>query len=164
MIHLAKKEITKEEKAMIEQVINLLKEHPIVEEMFNKYKMSIDDINDIPIDFEVMDVSAKAKEGNITLNKNLLEDNNLIEDLHYIVHELVHVLQFHAGRLENMKHYDDDHYLDNPFEIEAFKEQVKFINKYKDSKAAEDYLSQLLNFHGYKGSERAKKLNQLKGE
>ena len=162
MIHLAKK-IKTEESEVLEQVINLLKEHPSVKTLFEKYKTPIKKIEDIDISFDDMDVSAKSKEGKITLNKNLLEGNNLVAALHYIVHELVHVLQYHSGDLKDMKHYDDDHYLNNPYEIEAFKEQIRFIKKYKDQKAADEYTDQLLDFHGYKGNEKKKKLEQLMG-
>lgn len=162
MIRLAKTNKT-EESDMLEQIINLLKEHPVVKRLFVKYKASIDDIDDIEINFEKMDVSAKSKEGKITLNRNLLEGNNIIDALHYIIHELVHVLQFRSGDLRDMKHYDDEHYLNNPFEIEAFKEQIKFIRKYKDLKSAREYVDQLLDFHGYKGNEKTKKFDQLMG-
>lgn len=163
MIKFGKDNHKDDEKAMIEQVINLLKEHPQVRALFDKYGMPIANINDIQITFEKMDVSAKAKDGKIMLNSNLIEDGNLIEDLHYIIHELTHVLQQKSGKADDVRNNEikNNHYLDNPLEIEAFKEQIAFINKYKSPKEAADYLKQLLDFHGYEGEQRKKKVQQL---
>ena len=153
----------KKQKELIEQVINLLKEHHIVDDLFKKFDIDPESIHNITIDFDDIDVSAKAKKDKIVLNNRFLEDGNIIDDLHYIVHELVHVLQYLTGYVEKAKNLDFDHYLDNPLELQAFKEQIRFIRDYKGEKAAEKYLKDLLDFHEIKGKDRKNKETFLAG-
>lgn len=154
---------TKEEAEMVEQIVKLLKEHPNVKELFEHYNIPLDDIENIPIEFADMDVSAKTKDGKITINKALVEDKNFIEDLHYIVHEMVHVLQQKVGKNKEYGDLSCVKYLDNPLEIEAFKQQISFIEKYKSLADADEYLDKLLNFHELDGTERKRKRNELRG-
>jgi len=147
----------------ISYLINLLKEHPQVKLIFSRYKMPLDLIHEIPIDFKELDVSAKAKDGKIFLNKKLIADGNFVDDLHYIVHELVHVLQQHTGAVNDYGDLSRYDYLDNPLEIEAFNEQIKFISAYKSPEEAEEYLQNLLDFHKFEGFKRKNKELELRG-
>lgn len=161
MIPLTAKKHKKEEE-LLEQVVNLLKEHPIVLRLFDKFGVDIDHIHEIPIEFTDLDVSAKAKNGKIYLNKAFLEDGNIVDDLHYLIHEITHILQNHTGNVHEHGG-NGDHYLDDPAEIEAFKEQIRFIEDYKGDNEANQYVNDLLDFHEFKGNERDKKHRQLRG-
>lgn len=163
MIPLSAKKKELDEEEMLEQIINLLKEHPVVQELFDRFKMDIDFIHEIPICFEELDVSAKAKKGKVYLSDVFLEDGNIIDDVHYIVHELTHVLQQITGNVNEKGSRQSDHYLDDPAEIEAFKNQIKFIGEYKGEEEAEQYLEDLLDFHEFEGKARDGKKKQLQG-
>ena len=148
----------------LEYIVNLLKEHPQVKSLFLRFNMPIEMIHKIPIEFDELDVSAKAKKGKIILNEKLAEDGHFIDDLHYIVHELVHVLQQYTGTVNDHGDLDQYDYLDNPLEMEAFIEQIKFIEAYKDADEATEYLEGLLDFHKLKGPQRKLKERELRGE
>ena len=109
-------------------------------------------------------MSAKANKDSIVVNKKFLDDGNLVDDLHYIVHELVHVLQYLTGLIDKAKDYSFKHYLDNPLELQAFREQIRFIKEYKNQKESDTYLKELLDFHDITGKERATKERILKDE
>lgn len=148
---------------LIEQVINLLKNHENVKALFNKFEIDIEYIEKVSITFDDIDVSAKAKGNKIVISSRFLEDGNIVDDLHYIVHELVHVLQFLTGLTEKIKKYKFKNYLSNPLELQAFSEQIKFIREYKDDDEAEAYLKQLLDFHEVSGAGRDVKERLLRG-
>lgn len=152
---MANKKIEKTE--LIEQVINLLKEQPVVKTMFDRFEIDPEYIHKIQIKFGPIDVSAKATREGITINEKFLEDGNVVDDLHYIVHELVHALQYLAGYVDKVKVLKFEHYLDNPLELQAFREQIRFIKDYKGQEQADEYLNDLLDFHGIDGEERAGK-------
>jgi len=148
-----------EEDDMLEQIVNLLKEHPVVLALFDKFSTDIEHIHDIPMEFADLETSAKAKKGRLYFNKAFLEDGNFIDDIHYMVHELVHALQQKNGRVHERR--TGDHYLDDPAEIEAFKHQVEFIDAYKDGREAERYVDDLLKFHEFDGVEKDNKKKEL---
>lgn len=152
----------KKDQEMLDRVVNLLKEHSIVKEIFDKFNANIDAINEIPITFDKIDSSAKARNGEIILNENLKE-GDFTEDLHYIVHELTHVLQQRNGLTKNTNLKFIKHYLDNPLEVEAFKYQIKFIEDYKGKEEADKYLENLLDYHEYSGKDREDKEKELLG-
>lgn len=149
---------------LIEQVINLLKEHGLVQNLFRKFDIDPEYIHRVEIKFGDIGVSAKANKDGIVINKKFLEDGNLVDDLHYIVHELVHVLQYLTGFVDKAKEYKFKHYLDNPLELQAFKEQIRFIREYKNKEESDKYLKQLLDFHEIDGKERAAKERILRDD
>lgn len=160
-----KKDLKEREKdEMLEQIVNLLKQHPVVGQIFDRFDIDLEFIHEIPISFDDLDVSAKAKGGKIYINDGFLEDGNFIDDIHYIVHELTHVLQQITGNVHERGEPGEDHYLDDPAEMEAFKEQIKFIDDYKGEGEADQYVDDLLDFHEFKGKKRTKKRRQLRGE
>jgi hypothetical protein len=149
---------------LVEQVINLLKEHEIVQGLFKKFDIDPEYIHKVKITFGDIGVSAKANKDGIVINKKFLEDGNLVDDLHYIVHEMVHVLQYLTGFVDKAKKYNFKHYLDNPLELQAFKEQIRFIREYKNKEESEKYLKELLDFHEITGKERAAKERILRDD
>lgn len=154
----------KKQEDLIEQVINLLKEHELVRRLFRKFDIDPEYIHKIKINFGDTGVSAKANKDSIVVNKKFLEDGNLVDDLHYIVHELVHVLQYLTGFVDKAKGCSFKHYLDNPLELQAFREQIRFIKEYKNQEEADTYLKELLDFHDITGKERAKKEHILRDD
>lgn len=142
------------QKDLVEQVINLLSEHQLVQNLFRKFDIDPEYIHNIKIEFGDIGVSAKANRNGIVVNKKFLEDGNIVDDLHYIVHELVHALQYMTGIVDKVKGLNFKHYLDNPLELQAFREQIKFIKEYKNQKEADKYLEQLLDFHEINGKQR----------
>lgn len=147
----------------IHQLLSLLREHPQVRELFARFGVPLSKLDEIPIKFKKLEVSAKAKDGQIFLNENLLENGDLLNHAHYLYHELVHVLQQITGSVDDKAESEAPTYLDRPSEIEAFREQIRFISKYKNPEEAEKYLKELLDFHELKGSERDLKKKQLEG-
>jgi hypothetical protein len=154
----------KKQEELVEQVINLLKEHELVERLFKKFDIDPEYIHKIKIEFGDIGVSAKANKDSIVINKKFLEDGNIVDDLHYLVHELVHVLQYLTGFVDKAKDYKFKHYLDNPLELQAFREQIRFIKEYKNQEEADIYLKELLDFHDIIGKERAEKERILRDE
>lgn len=147
----------------IKELLNLLREHPQVRALFARFKVPISKLDEIPLRFKKMDVSAKAKDGVIYLNERLAEDGDFVEDAHYILHELTHILQQISGKADDFGDTKGLDYLDLPTEIEAFREQIQFIRNYKGNKDAEKYLNDLLDFHELQGERREEKRRQLGG-
>lgn len=148
---------------VIEQLIGLLKNHPQVRALFARFDVPIEQIDKIPIGFRSLDVSAKTKDGSIWLNENLLHDGDLVGDLHYCLHELVHALQQISGQTADHNPASYDNYLDDEFEIEAFREQIIFIKDCKGKEEAKKYLNDLLDFHEFTGKKREEKRKQIGG-
>lgn len=161
---MSKKDHVENYEGSVEYLVNLLREHPQVKALFLRFQVPIEAIHEVPIDFEDLDVSAKAKKGRIIINRKLVADGDFVDDLHYIVHELVHVLQQHTGAVNDYGDLSQYDYLDNPLEIEAFQEQIKFIAAYKSPEEAEEYLQGLLDFHELEGKDRKRKEFELRGE
>lgn len=148
----------------IAELLKLLERHPQIQELFMRFGVPLAHLHNISIQIKNLDVSAKAKDGAIYLNKTLVEDGDLVGDLHYVVHELVHILQQISGEADDYGDLDHFDYIDMPTEVEAFREQIRFIRDYKGHDEAQRYLDELLDFHELKGSERTKKARELGGE
>lgn len=155
---------SKDSKVLLEAITSLLKDNAIVQELFKKFDVPLEKIDSIPIEFQEMEVSAKTKKGKIYINESLLSDGDFSEDVHYIVHEIVHWLQQIYGDKTKYPKSNDVHYLDLPSEIEAFKYQIKFIGSFQSADDAEQYVSDLLDFHEFKGEDRAIKASELNGD
>ena len=144
----------------IKKIRTELKKDPIVLKMFKKYKVDISKIDNVPISFDSdIDVSAKTVDGEIFLNSDMLYDDYK-EYIHYVVHELTHVLQHITGKCNNGLNSDIE-YLDIPSEIEAFKEQLKFKEKTDSKKEIGKYLKKLFDRHDLNRKERKKKIKEL---
>ena len=154
----------KSAKEAIEQLVGLLKNHPQVIDLFARFNIPIEQFEKIPIGFKPLDVSAKTKNGHIWLNENLLDSGELAGHLPYVIHELVHVLQQISGAVADHDPADYDEYLDDPLEVDAFKEQISFIHNYKGEDDAKKYLDELLDFHELDGNQRKSKERELAGK
>lgn len=143
----------------IQEAKDLLKRDPVMREMCNKYKFDIEDIDLIPIKFDDIDVSARTDKGIITMNWQLLEKDNIIDNLNsYLIHEINH---FVRQSITPTQSADDGSYLDNKDEQEAFSYQIDFIDHNFGRQEAEDYVDQVLDHHNIKGKEREEKKDIL---
>jgi len=131
---------------MIKKMREYLKHDGVVQEMFDKYSVDIEEIDLIPMRFGNLDVSAKTDHGVIIFNYKLLTDGDFFKDFSYGVHEMTHWLQQTTGDKPTQS-ADDGNYLDNPFEQEGFQNQVEYIaNQFGDGEA-ENYVDDLLEHH-----------------
>lgn len=149
--------------ALIEKMRGVAKSDLGIKEKFKEYNIPLDDINGVHIEFADIDVSAKTKDGRIYLNNKLLDDSDPLEaSVHYVIHELVHVLQQKTNKthLEN----ESNDYLDKPTEEEAFCLQVDFKRREEGEEEAEEYVDGLLSHHNLSGRERKEKKRELMDE
>ena len=123
-----------------------LKKNDVWRSVCEEYGVSPNIIDLIPIKFGDLDVSAKTDHGIITLNYKLLCDGDFFKDFSYLVHEGTHFLQ-QCFNNKATQSSDDGSYLDNPYEQEAFSEQVEYIADQFGKDEAEDYVDDLLDHH-----------------
>lgn len=153
----AKKISKRDESEFIEKIKDELRQNPIVQKKFKKYKIPIKRLDDVDISFVDISVSAKTKDKKIYINNKFFGD--LEESCAYLVHELVHYLQQITDSLD-AKEMDKD-YLDNKHETEAFKSQVEYKADEEGAGEAKRYVNQVLDHHDVKGKERKKQKRKL---
>lgn len=153
----------KTEKALIDTIKSLLKQSPTVQKMFEEFGVDVEKIDDVPIEFRKLKVSAKTKNGQVYLNEKLLDDGDFKDDVHYIVHEATHWLQQTNGDADKYRPKSDQDYLDLPAEVEAFGNQIRFMKEFYGEEKAQEYLDDLLDFHEMDGDARDKKASELMG-
>jgi len=140
-----------------------VKSDPKVIEKFKEYGVSLDEIDDVHIEFCKLDVSAKTKDEKIYLNEKMLKDDSDVEDpTNYLVHELMHYLQQSTGNVDDKK--QDKEYLDRPTEEEAFKAQIDYKNREESDGSAEEYVEGLLDHHDVKDKDEVKYREKLLGK
>lgn len=164
MIKLSKRDNRKlQEKAKndLKNIRKALKKEPVVIDMFKKSKRDINEIDDVKITFDNnLDVSAKTVNGDIFLNAEMLKDD-WKDYFHYAIHELSHFIDHTSGKCAP-KNKDED-YLDNPSEISAFKNQLKYRKKTEPKDDVNEYVEELFDKHDLPEKERSKKKKQLLG-
>ena len=141
---------------MLEKLKTFLKQDETTLKMFKEYEVDISEIEYIPMMFGDIDVSAKTDHGIIIFNYRLLTDGDFFEDFSYGVHEMTHWLQQTTGN-KATKSADDGEYLDNPYEIEGFQNQVKYIADQSGEDKAEEYIDNLLDHHEIESKKEVKK-------
>ena len=143
---------------MIAELRERLKGSQTARLLCDKYDEEPDFIDNIPIRFEPLDVSAKTVNGEIILNAKLLE-GDFRDNMRYLIHEFVHCLQQEHGKVDEVT--KDEDYLDDPNEVEAFKAQIDFMETAYDPEEIQTYLDGLMNHHDIKGKERIQKIKEL---
>jgi phosphoglycolate phosphatase-like HAD superfamily hydrolase len=131
---------------MIRKMREYLKQNDVVKKVFDEYDVDISEIDEIPMRFGELDVSAKTDHGVIIFNYKLLTDADFFKDFSYGVHEMTHWLQQTTGN-KATKSSDDGSYLDNPYEQEGFQNQVEYIAEQFGEDEAEQYVDDLLEHH-----------------
>lgn len=137
-----------------------IKSHPTIKRIFKDYGADLEEIDLIPICFAELDVSARTEKGIIYLNIHLLDDGNVLDDVHYLVHEITHYLQQCCSDGPT-KGSTDDNYLYNNEEVEGFQNQVEYIADTHTPETAEKYVDQVLDHHGLKAKEREDRKQKL---
>lgn len=127
-------------------------------EKCKEYDRDPDFIDDVHVSFEPLDVSAKTVNGKIFLNEKLL-DGDEEEQMRYIVHEAVHVMQQESGKVNGKT--DKDDYLDDKNEQEAFQAQISYMSDHEDPEEIQTYIEHLLDHHDIEGKERSEKAKKL---
>lgn len=148
------------------KIINILKKkiknHEIINNMFNDYDVDLDEIDLIPMGFADLDVSARTDHGIILLNYNMLQDGSFLNDDHYLIHEITHFLQQCSG--DGPTKGGDEDYLDNKYEQEAFQNQTEYMADTQGEDVAESYVDQVMYRHEVPKDEREEKKDQLLGD
>ena len=148
------------EQNIIKDMKERIKKDPAVIAAFKKYKVPIDKIDSVHVEFSDLDVSAKTKDAKIYLNRKMLESDSDIKDpAHYLAHEITHYLQQVTGNVAG--HSDVEDYLDKPTEEEAFRIQVDFKKRNEGEDEAQTYVEELLDHHDIDGKEREEKRDEL---
>lgn len=153
--------MAKSKEVLVDAIVELLKSNPVIQDMCSQFGVNTDELSKMPIEFTDLNVSAKTKNGKVYLNNRLLDDDDFVDDIHYIVHETNHWLQQINGDADKYHKDSDLDYLDLPAEIEAFQNQIKFISDTKGRKEAEDYVDHLLDFHEFDGKRKQDKRKEL---
>lgn len=148
----------KERLDLIDSVRQKLKKSETVQKLFKDFGVDLSEIDLIPICFKNIDVSARTEHAIIYLNTALLEKPGQID--HYLTHEINHFLQQTTGNKPTQGSTEDD-YLDNPYEIEGFQNQTKYISETRGDEAAEEYINKVLQHHHVPSKEKEERKNQL---
>lgn len=145
---------------LINKMRQVAKKDPGVIEKFKEYRIPLKHIDHVSIQYADLGVSAKTKGGKIYLNNRLLaSDNPFDESIHYVVHELAHVLQQLTG--QHNKGSANDRYIDKPTEEEAFMLQIDYKRREEGPEEAEEYVDGLLEHHNLKGKDKEEKKKEL---
>ena len=143
---------------LIDSIRKTLKKNDVVIKLFKKFKVSIDELDLIPIRFSELEVSARTEHAVISLNYELLKEIKRIPS--YIVHEITHWLQQTTGD-QPTQGSDDQDYLDNVFEIEGFQNQTEFISDTEGDLKAKEYTKKVLDHHNTPKNEIKEKEKDL---
>jgi hypothetical protein len=73
------------------------------------------------------------------------------------------MLQQTNGDADKYRPKSDQDYLDLPAEVEAFNNQIKFMEEFYGEERAHEYLEDLLDFHEIDGDARDRKASELMG-
>lgn len=138
-----------------------LKKDKVMQSLFKKYNIDIDEIDYIPTFFKKLNVSAKTDHAIVWLNYSLLLDGYFDKkDFSYLIHEYTHWLQQTTGTGPTQSS-DYGGYLDNPYEQEGFTNQVKYIANHEGEEEAENYVDNLLEHHDVKDKKEKDELEAI---
>lgn len=147
-----------DEDKLIKQMKAKVKKDPSVIKKFKEYGVSISDIDNVSVCFEDLDVSAKTKNKKIYINRGLIGKS---DPTAYLAHEIVHWAQQITNNMQGANVKD---YLSKPTEQEAFSTQIEYKKRNEGEKAGNEYLNDLLDYHGKDGKERQKIKKKLEND
>ena len=148
---------------LIDRAKQYLKKNEVMQKVCQEWEMPIEWIDILPVMFGDLDVSARTEHGVVILNYKLLCDGDFFKDYGYLIHEMTHQAQQIMGDRPT-KSADDGEYLDNPFEIEGFQNQIEYIADEFGKDEANKYVDNLLDHHDYEGKEAEDKKEELMDE
>lgn len=131
---------------ILQEARDEIKKSNVIKEMCEEYGVGVDYIDDIPMAFADLDVSARTDKGIIYFNISLIKDGSMKENAHYMVHEIQHHFD-QCFSEEGTVGSDPEEYLDNEFEQEGFKAQTEYLSETKGDKEAEKYINKVLDHH-----------------
>jgi hypothetical protein len=166
MPKLSTEEIKNIPKKLQLKIINILKKkiknHEVIQRLFDDYDADVQDIDLIPMAFADLDVSARTDHGVILLNYATLQDGKFLNDDHYLVHEITHFCQQCYG--EKPTHGGKEDYLENKYEKESFQNQTEYIADTRGDEAAEDYIEGVVDKHEVPKKDKNKVMDSLLGD
>lgn len=140
-------------------ILDSLKSTDTIKEMLKKYDQSEDVLDLVPIFWDKnLEVSARTTHGLIAINAKLKNQED--EVCHYLAHELEHYFQQTCGD-KPTQGADTGDYLENPYEIEGFQTQTKFISETEGDHEAEKYIEKVLDHHDVSDDQFENKKNDL---
>jgi len=145
---------------LIDKLKKKVKNDPVMIQVFKEYDIDIDEIDYIPTYFKDLDVSAQTNHAIVYLNWKLLQDGFDSMDCSYLIHEYSHWLQQTTGDKPTQSS-DDGDYLDNPYEQDAFTNQVEYIAEQCGKDEAEDYVDHLLDYHEVDNEDKKEELEDI---
>jgi hypothetical protein len=145
---------------MLKKMRECLKKDQVMQKVFKEHSVDIEELDYYPMRFGNLDVSAKTDKGVLIFNYKLLCDGDFLKDYSYGIHEVTHILQQTTGT-KPTKGSEDGNYLQNPFEQEAFTNQVEFIADHEGEDQAEDYVDNLLEHHEITDKEEKDELEEV---
>lgn len=145
---------------LINRLRSYLKKNEQMISIFKEYGVEIEEIDFIPMTFSDLDVSARTDHGVIYFNYKLLCDGDFFKDFGYGVHEITHWLQQTTGTGPTQGAEDGD-YLENPYEIEGFQNQIEWLSDNFGKEHAEEYVDDMLSYHDLEGKEKEEKADEL---
>jgi len=158
----AREEKKQRSKEHLEKIVEKLKADLKDEEEYlekcEEYDKDPNFVDSVKITFEPLDVSAKTTNEHIQLNEKLL-DSPWKDKMRYVVHEIVHVMQQEAGKVNGKTKKKD--YLNDPNEQEAFEAQISYMREHEPEQEVQEYIENLLDHHNIKGEEREEKKEKL---
>jgi len=147
------------------ETINVLKkkikDHEVLREMFDEYNIDINELDLIPVAFMDLEVSARTDHGVIYLSTKLLKDSTILNDDHYLVHEITHWLQQSTGDHPTTGGEKGEDYVSNKYEVEGFQNQTEYISDEYGDDTAEEYVDKVLDHHKLKGKKRENRKEKL---
>lgn len=146
---------------IIKKAKSYLKKNKTMQDAFKRKKLDIELIDVIPTMFDEIDASAKTKQGIVILNIKLLEDGLIFKDIMYLVHEYTHFCQqaISDDAIEKTAPKGKN-YLFNDEELEAFHNQLNWLEEECGKDEAKEYIDQLVDFHKIKNKKEL--INKIK--
>lgn len=147
-------------RALVAKLKRSVKKEPEYLKKCEEYGKNLDFVDGVDISFkDGLDVSAKTVNGEVFLNGNLFDNGDWVDQMRYIIHEVTHVMQQDAGKVDGPVSKAD--YLDDKNELEAFRAQISYMSSHESPEEVQHYLEQLLDHHNIRGKERVEKARKL---
>jgi hypothetical protein len=143
---------------LIQQIKDKLKKNEIIQKSFADKGLDVNEIDDIPVCFAPLEVSARTDHGIVYLNEELWDEPEEID--HYLAHEFEHFAQQTTGDGPT-KGSTEDNYLDNEFEQEGFQTQTEYLSDTRGDEVAEDYIEDVMEHHEVPDKEKKKRKREL---
>ncbi len=144
---------------LIDRAKKYLKNDKTIKKMCDEHGVDVDFLDDIPVMFDNIEVSAKTSHGIVILNYALLQDGDFFKDYSYLCHEISHVLDQCLGQGPTQG-ADDGFYLDNKFEQKGFQNQLEYIANNSGKEHAYSYVDKVLNHHDVTDRQKRQQLRK----